>query len=77
MNLNETAINEKIGQLRSELLFLADEIETIGEDAVRQPEKYGPQALEELRHTHMGEVLRLRTELDSMENALQNLKSAL
>lgn len=77
MNLNETAINEKIGQLRSELLFLADEIETIGEDAVRQPEKYGAQALEELRHTHMGEVLRLRTELDSMENALRSLKNAL
>ena len=50
MNLDETAINEKIGQLRSELVFLADEIETIGEDAVRQPEKYGPQALEELRN---------------------------
>ena len=77
MNLDETAINEKIGQLRSELVFLADEIETIGEDAVSQPEKYGPQALEELRHTHMGEVLRLRTELDSMENALQSLKNAL
>lgn len=77
MTLDETAINEKIGQLRSELVFLADEIETIGEDAVRQPEKYRPQALEELRHTHMGEVLRLRTELDSMENALQSLKNAL
>ena len=77
MNLNETAINEKIGQLRSELIFLADEIEIIGEDAVRQPEKYGPQALEELRHTHMGEVLRLRTQLDGMENALQNLKDAI
>ncbi len=77
VTLDETAINEKIGQLRSELVFLADEIETIGEDAVRQPEKYGPQALEELRHTHMGEVLRLRTELDSMENALQSLKNVL
>ena len=77
MTLDETAINEKIGQLRSELVFLADEIETIGEDAVLQPEKYGPQALEELRHTHMGEVLRLRTELDIMENALQSLKNVL
>ena len=77
MNLNETAINEKIGQLRSELLFLADEIETIGEDAVRQPEKCGAQALREWRHTHMDEVLRVRNELESVENALQNLKNAL
>jgi hypothetical protein len=77
MSIDETAINEKIGQLKSELIFLADEIETIGQDAVQQPEKYGPQALEELRHVHMGEVLRLRTELDGMENVLQALKSAL
>jgi len=77
MSIDETAINEKIGQLKSELIFLADEIETIGQDAVQQPEKYGPQALAELRHAHMGEVLRLRTELDGMENVLQVLKSGL
>jgi hypothetical protein len=77
MSIDETAINEKIGQLKSELIFLADEIETIGQDAVQQPEKYGSQALEELRHAHMGEVLRLRAELDGMENVLQALKSAL
>ena len=77
MSIDEIAINEKIGQLKSELFFLSDEIETIGQDAMQQTEKYGPRALEELRHAHMGEVLRLRTELDGMENALQALKSAL
>jgi|TARA_B110000967_G_C18824831_1_gene530751 hypothetical protein len=75
--VNEKAINKKMGQLKAELTFLADEIEAIGRHAMEQPEKYGPEALEELRHSHMGEVLRLRSELDGLEGALLALKIAL
>ncbi len=74
MSVDETAINEKIGQLKSEMTYLADEIESIGRDAVDQPEKYGPAAVEELRHSYMGEILRLRSELEQLEIALLAVK---
>jgi hypothetical protein len=42
-----------------------------------QPMKYGLEALEELRHSHMGEILRLRSELDGIESELLTLKAKL
>lgn len=57
--------------------FLAEEIEAIGQDAKDQPEKYGPAALEELRHSYIGEILRLRAELDGIESALLAVKETL
>ncbi len=74
MSVDETATNLTIGQLKSEMSFLAEEIGSIGLDAMDQPAKYGPAALKELRHSHMGEILRLRSELEGLEKALLALK---
>jgi hypothetical protein len=74
VSVDETATNLTIGQLKSEMSFLAEEIESIGLDAMDQPAKYGPAALKELRHSHMGEILRLRSELEGLEKALLALK---
>jgi hypothetical protein len=74
VSVDETATNLTIGQLKSEMSFLAEEIGSIGLDAMDQPAKYGPAALKELRHSHMGEILRLRSELEGLEKALLALK---
>jgi hypothetical protein len=75
--VEEWALSQKVNQLKAEIVYLAEEIDAIADDAKSQPEKYGARALEELQHSHMAEVLRLRSELDGFENALLTLKGSL
>jgi hypothetical protein len=75
--VDENALNHQMGRLKSEMSYLVSEIDAITKDAMDQPMKYGLEALEELRHSHMGEILRLRSELDGIENELLTLKAKL
>jgi hypothetical protein len=75
--VDENALNQQMGRLKSEMSYLVGEIDAITKDAMDQPMKYGLEALEELRHSHMGEILRLRSELDGIENELLTLKAKL
>jgi hypothetical protein len=74
---DENALNQQVGRLKSEMSYLVGEIDAITKDAMDQPMKYGLEALEELRHSHMGEILRLRSELDGIESELLTLKAKL
>ena len=73
--VDENALNQQVGRLKSEMSYLVGEIDAITKDAMDQPMKYGLEALEELRHSHMGEILRLRSELDGIESELLTLKA--
>jgi len=73
--VDENALNQQMGRLKSEMSYLVGEIDAITKDAMDQPMKYGLEALEELRHSHMGEILRLRSELDGIESELLTLKA--
>ena len=75
--VDENALNQQMGRLKSEMSYLVGEIDAITKDAMDQPMKYGLGALEELRHSHMGEILRLRSELDGIESELLTLKAKL
>jgi len=75
--VDENALNQQMGRLKSEVSYLVGEIDAITKDAMDQPMKYGLEALEELRHSHMGEILRLRSELDGIESELLTLKAKL
>lgn len=75
--VDENALNQQVGRLKSEMSYLVGEIDAITKDAMDQPMKYGLEALEELRHSHMGEILRLRSELDGIESELLMLKAKL
>jgi hypothetical protein len=75
--VDENALNQQMGRLKSEMSYLVGEIDAITKDAMDQPMKYGLEALEELRHSHMGEILRLRSELDGIESELLTLKAKL
>jgi hypothetical protein len=75
--VDENALNHQMGRLKSEMSYLVSEIDAITKDAMDQPMKYGLEALEELRHSHMGEILRLRSELDGIESELLTLKAKL
>ena len=75
--IDENALNQQVGRLKSEMSYLVGEIDAITKDAMDQPMKYGLEALEELRHSHMGEILRLRSELDGIESELLMLKAKL
>lgn len=75
--VDENALNHQVGRLKSEMSYLVGEIDAITKDAMDQPMKYGLEALEELRHSHMGEILRLRSELDGIESELLTLKAKL
>jgi hypothetical protein len=75
--VDENALNQQVGRLKSEMSYLVGEIDAITKDAMDQPMKYGLEALEELRHSHMGEILRLRSELDGIESELLTLKAKL
>ena len=75
--VDENALNQQMGRLKSEMAYLVSEIDAITKDAMDQPMKYGLEALEELRHSHMGEILRLRSELDGIESELLTLKAKL
>ncbi len=75
--VDENALNQQVGRLKSEMAYLVGEIDAITKDAMDQPMKYGLEALEELRHSHMGEILRLRSELDGIESELLTLKAKL
>jgi hypothetical protein len=75
--VDENALNQQMGRLKSEMSYLVGEIDAITKDAMDQPMKYGLEALEELRHSHMGEILRLRSELDGIESELLTLKAML
>ena len=73
--VDENALNQQMGRLKSEMSYLVGEIDAITKDAMDQPMKYCLEALEELRHSHMGEILRLRSELDGIESELLTLKA--
>ena len=73
--VDENALNQQVGRLKSEMSYLVGEIDAITKDAMDQPMKYGLEALEELRHSHMGEIFRLRSELDGIESELLTLKA--
>jgi len=75
--VDENALNQQVGRLKSEMSYLVGEIDAITKDAMDQPMKYGLEALEELRHSHMGEILRLRSELGGIESELLTLKAKL
>ena len=75
--VDENALNQQVGRLKSEMSYLVGEIDAITKDAMDQPMKYGLEALGELRHSHMGEILRLRSELDGIESELLTLKAKL
>ena len=75
--VDENALNQQMGRLKSEMSYLVGEIDAITKDAMDQPMKYGLVAFEELRHSHMGEILRLRSELDGIESELLTLKAKL
>ena len=75
--VDENALNQQVGRLKSEMSYLVGEIDAITKDAMDQPMKYGLESLEELRHSHMGEILRLRSELDGIESELLTLKAKL
>jgi hypothetical protein len=75
--VDENALNQQMGRLKSEMSYLVGEIDAITKDAMDQPMKYGLEALEELRHSLMGEILRLRSELDGIESDLLTLKAQL
>ena len=75
--VDENALNQQMGRLKSEMSYLVGEIDAITKDAMDQPMKYGLEALEELRHSHVGEILRLRSELDGIESELLTLKAKL
>ena len=75
--VDENALNQQVGRLKSEMSYLVGEIDAITKDAMDQPMKYCLEALEELRHSHMGEILRLRSELDGIESELLTLKAKL
>lgn len=75
--VDENALNQQMGRLKSEMAYLVSEIDAITKDAMDQPMKYGLEALDELRHSHMGEILRLRSDLDGIESELLTLKAKL